>query len=331
MNNKIVIKEISSYHPESVIDNSHFIEHFNKMGNDITNLLKSLGKEKRYVSTNKDETVVTMGIKSAKRVLEKSGIQGKDIDMIVFSSGTAEYVSPATALIIHKEIEGKTDCIAYDLNASCVGMVVAVEQVSRYMLSNPRVGRALVVGADQMFRYARNEDPVTYANFGEASAAVILEKVNDTESGFIDSGFFTLTRSAYQIMLPACGFSKLIEEDMPQYDRRYMWEVNAGNGFASTIDTIEKIFSDNGITSNDITGYCFSQLSKGSIEKICEGLNEDINKFYYIGNEYGYTGTSSPLIVLEKAIEDGKVKRGDHIVFWSLGAGSTACAMLFKY
>ncbi|MDP4147387.1 MAG: 3-oxoacyl-[acyl-carrier-protein] synthase III C-terminal domain-containing protein [Bacillota bacterium] len=141
--------------------------------------------------------------------------------MIVFSSGTAEYVSPATALIIHKEIQGKNECIAYDMNAS--------------------------------------------------------------------------------------------------------------NGFSSTVDTIEKLLRDSGLTTKDITLYCFSQLSKGNTEKICEGLNEDFNKFYFIGNEYGYTGTSSPLIVLEKAIKNGRLQRGHYLMFWSLGAGSTACTMLYKF
>lgn len=331
MRQNIVIKDMASYHPKDVLDNSFFLDHFRKMDNDITDLLQCLGKERRYISTIKEETVVTMGIEACRRVLKKTGLEGKDIDMLVFSSGTAEYVSPATAIIIHKEIQGKNDCIAYDLNASCVGMVVAIEQASRYMLSNPKVNRALIVGSDQMFRYARREDAVTYANFGEASSAVILEKTENTESGFIDSAFYTNSRSAYEIMLPACGFSKLIEDNLPEYDRRYMWEANASNGFSSTVDTIQKLLQDNGLTTDDIKVYCFSQLSKGNTQKICEGLNENFHKFYFIGDEYGYTGSSSPLIVFEKAIENGRVQKGDYLMFWSLGAGSTACTMLYKY
>ena len=59
------------------------------------------------------------------------------------------------------------------------------------------------------------------------------------------------------------------------------------------------------------------------------GIGEE--KSLFIGQEYGYTGTSSPLIALYESIERGIVKRGDYVMFWTIGAGSQNIALLFKY
>lgn len=96
--------------------------------------------------------------------------------MIVFVSGTPEYFWPPNAVAIHQALGGKEEAVVYDMNAACVGMVVAVDQVSRNMLANPHIKRALVVGSEQMHRFAKEEDAVTYASFGDGAAAVLLEK-----------------------------------------------------------------------------------------------------------------------------------------------------------
>lgn len=59
------------------------------------------------------------------------------------------------------------------------------------------------------------------------------------------------------------------------------------------------------------------------------GISDE--KSLYIGNKYGYTGTSSPFIALYEAIEKGKVKRGDYVMIWTFAAGSQGIVILLKY
>ena len=61
------------------------------------------------------------------------------------------------------------------------------------------------------------------------------------------------------------------------------------------------------------------------------GLNISESNSLYIGDAYGYTGTSSPFIVLYEAIKNNKVKRGDYIMFWTIAAGTSHIALLLKY
>jgi 3-oxoacyl-[acyl-carrier-protein] synthase-3 len=56
-----------------------------------------------------------------------------------------------------------------------------------------------------------------------------------------------------------------------------------------------------------------------------------MDKIIYIGDKYGYTGTTSPLISLYEGIQQGRIKRGDTVLFWTVGAGHQFIVMLFKY
>ena len=67
-------------------------------------------------------------------------------------------------------------------------MITALDQASRILMTNKRFKRALVVGGILFSSVGSPNDSVSYSNFGDAAAAVILEKVDEDEKrGFIDS------------------------------------------------------------------------------------------------------------------------------------------------
>lgn len=333
MSTRVAIKDVAVYHPEKAVHNDFYIEHFKRQqGKEIGRLLEALGREKRYIADYPRETTLTMAVEAAKRVLAKANLTGKDIDMVVFVSSTPEYFAPPNSVSIHHAIGGNEHAMVFDMNAACVGMIVAVEQASRMMTANPMVQRALIVASEQLHRYAREEEATTYANFGDGASAVILEKSKNDESGFIDSAYHVNTESIDKITLPACGVSNLYRTDTSDFAKKIKWEnVSNDNAFLSTVKLIEKLLQQNQLTTNEIQSFCFSQLSRKNIYKVQEALNEDMKKFPIVGTEYGYTGSASPFMALEKAVRLGEVKRGDYVVFWSVGAGTTACAMLYRY
>ena len=89
-----------------------------------------------------------MGLNATNNVLEKTNINPGELNLIVFSTSTPEYISPTNALKFYNEIRAGQRTDVYDLNANCAGMLVALEQVSRFMRDNPRIKYALIVGLD---------------------------------------------------------------------------------------------------------------------------------------------------------------------------------------
>ena len=96
-------------------------------------------------------------------------------------------------------------------------------------------------------------------------------------------------------------------------------------------DMIRTLLERNNLSVSDITKCCFSQFALSNILKIQQELGFKDEQISYVGDRFGYTGTSSPFIALHETIESEDIHRGDHVLFWTVGAGFKLVAMLFKY
>ena len=101
MQRNALIREIAYYHPDNIVDNDYYIDHFKQQNKSINGLLHATGRRSRYIATDMNETIVEMGFKAAEKVLKKAYVKPVELDMIVFATGTPEYISPTNALILH--------------------------------------------------------------------------------------------------------------------------------------------------------------------------------------------------------------------------------------
>lgn len=325
----IKMKAIDVYHPKNQLNKAQYIEEFQEKGRDISNFLNIMGRENYYRINNADENSVTMAIEASKKVLKKAELTGDEIDMVIFSSQVPEYTFPSNAIFVHQAIQGKKDCIVYDNNANCAGMTIAVEQASRYMMSSPHVVRALIVGSDYLSLVANPEQEITTANFGDAACAVILEKT-DEETGFIDAIYETDSSFKDNILYPANGFSQYMNKG--EFLGYVDWKPFDGTvSLPYTFEKIQRLLERNHYSMKDVAMCCFSQFALVNIQRIQEHFAIADEKIVYVGDEYGYTGTNSPFITMYEGIESGKIKRGDLVLFWTIGGGHEFICMLFRY
>lgn len=327
---KIKIRDIEVYHGENIVDNSIYFEHFKKRGKDIKHFFEDvMKKDKRYLIDREKENSLTMAIEVSKKLLQKTRLKGSDIDMIVYSSQLPEYVAPPSAVLVHNAIEGKVDCFCYDLNSNCTGMTFSVEQMYRYMSMNKKVNKVLIVGSDFINLEASPDDEAAYGHYGDAACALILEKTNEENCRLVDSDFWTYSSMIDKIKFPKCGFSKLFEADREELYLK--WDNPGCPWLDLSIKKLDEFLELNSITIDDISLVCASQYAYGNIEVIRKKFELDKIRVPYIGDVYGYTGTSSPFIALYESLKDGKVKRGDYILFWTFGAGAEGMTMLIQY
>lgn len=332
MNNNCMITGVAYYHPDHKVDNEYFIEHFKNLGTDIRGLLEATGRSSRYISEDMEETMLTMGFHAVQDVLQKTHIKPSQLNMIVFSSGTPEYIAPSNALIIHSMIGAGQKCAVYDLNANCAGMVVAMEQIARTMRNNPNIKYALLVGSDQLNRYSRYNEAISYSNFGDSACAVMLENVFNTDRGMIDSDFYTNSSHHDKILLPAKGMTNVVHnKDLNIQDKLVKWDPFSLEGaFYSAKISIEELLFRNNISKQQIKKYFMSQFALKNIENVCKELEEDMSKFTFVGDKYGYTGTTSPMLAYANAVKNNELSAGDYIVFWTVGAGTTCVCILYQ-
>lgn len=323
------IRSIEVSHGDIVEENEKYIKHFKKMGKDVEHFFRDIyGRNKRYRIDLKHENTLTLGMSAAKKALAKAELAAEDLDMIVFSSQLPEYVAPPSAALVHAGLHGKRDCICFDINVDCTGMSTALEVVSKYMTASDNINRALIVGCDLLSMTADPKCEYSYGVFGDAACALILEKTT-ADSGLIDSKLSINSEEHGDIVFPTCGFSKLFQiEDKSQF--RLRWNPSATVDIDGAAQDITELLKRNGLTPADVSMFCCSQSVRMFLEKLRSLLSIDEAHSLYVGGEYGYTGTTSPFIVLWKALQKGLVKKGDYVVIWTVGSGRTNIVLLLK-
>lgn len=329
MAGNIRIVDIAVYHPEKIVNNDFYVEHFKSIGKDVKKLHQEVyGRKLSYeIDPDSKENSLTMMIEAAQKVLDKTGLKGSDMDGIIVATQIPEFVVPACAVMVHHAISGSSTAFAHDINSNCASMLVAMENTFRYMQSNPKIKRVLIIGGE----YASGvQDPnceLGYGVFGDAACALVLEKV-DEGSGFIDSSFFINNDYYDQMLFPKCGMSKILDSSR---EERYSIVGKVDCNIDIVQKHIEKMLADNYLKVEDVGAFCFSQLLYKNIDILRNELNIPEDKSIYIGDKYGYTGATSPFIALYELVEQNRINRGDYIMFWTVGAGMQHIFMLIRY
>lgn len=329
----INIASTGIYHPENRVDNNYFIEHFNSLGMEVSGLLTHLEREYRYLSDTPEETVITMGYKASARALKEANMDISDIDLLIFATDTPEYTSPTNAVKVLDMLGGAKIQMAYDTNTNCLGMLTAIDQASRIMMTNKRFKKALVIGGILFSSVSSKYDVVSYANFGDAAAAIILEKCEEEERrGFIDSVHISQTTESNNILMPKIGYSKVIRDEVEnEEDKKWSWEPFDGSFISDAwVGLINELTEDNGLKPSDLDHLIFSQFTIPDARLALKKLGLEESRTTYIGNEYGYTGTTSPILALDRALKTNRITTGNYVTLASMGSGSLISALLFK-
>lgn len=323
------INSISVQHGDKIVGNDVYIEHFKQREKDVEHFLVDIiGRDKRYMFDKESDNSLTISEKAAKDALQKAGLTGADMDMILFSSQLPEYVAPPVSIYLHHLLGGKETCICYDMNANCSGMTICYEQTIKYMSASPNIRRALIVGCDYINMTLNPENENFYGHYGDAACAVVLEKADG--GGMLDS-VYGMNSDQYNIaMVPGCGFSNVFKAKHPSEIqlRHNPMDIDVpGTGEKAIRTLLER----NGLTVPDISAFCMSQYAVCNVKEIGKRLGIAEERAVYIGNEYGYTGTSSPFIALNRAVESGLIKRGDYFILWTIGGGTENIGVLSQY
>lgn len=316
------------YHPENAETNQFVIEQFEQQNVSMQKIQNALGRNNRFVVTEEsEETTLSMGIEAAKGVLRESNISILDIDMIVFVTSTPEHHIPCDAIKIHQALGGKPNTLCYDINVNCIGAFVALDQVSKYLEGSFTAQKALVVCSEKLSRILDPKNPITAFCFSDSSFAFIVEK-DDSSSGLLDVLYHTDSSVCNTVLFPPEGYSCYNPNDVTLWDSSF--DGSGSVNFA--LDDMEEFLEHNDLNIEKIDLFLFSQFSLKNINTICEHFNLPPEKVPFYSREVGYTGSSSPFLALHQYQQKvRKLKRGEHILIWTLGAGYQAGLMLWKY
>src|SRR3984957_8628708 len=115
---------------------------------------------------------------AARRALERAGMSGSDLDLIVLATATPDHTFPATATKVQAQLGMKRGA-AFDIQAVCSGFVFALAMADNAL----RLGQArtaLVIGAETFSRILDWQGRGTCVLFGDGGGAVVLSAAPDS-------------------------------------------------------------------------------------------------------------------------------------------------------
>ncbi|MEG0918053.1 MAG: beta-ketoacyl-ACP synthase 3, partial [Myroides sp.] len=141
------------------------------------------GIKERRILKDKDKGTSFMAIKAAQDLISKTGLDPKEIDLVLMATTTPDMPVASTGVFVATQI-GATNAFAYDLQAACSSFLYGLSTATSYVESG-RYKKVLLIGADKMSSIIDYTDRATCIIFGDGAGAVLVE-ANTEGLGFQD-------------------------------------------------------------------------------------------------------------------------------------------------
>ncbi len=326
---RATITGIGAYAPEQEIPNSYFNE---LLGEDVDSWLRENVNisTRRWCSDN--ESVADLCEQAAKEALNDAELSPEDINLIIVSTDTPEYISPSTASVLQDRL-GLKNAGTFDLNTACAGFVTAMDVASKYIASDERYEHVLVLGGYAMSKYLNKEDKKTVTLFADGAGAVVMSATSE-DKGLLTSDL--KTEGQYNGWMGIYGGATnmpISDQVIANHDHQLKFvhkfpkELNPKNWTEMARDICDRL----GVTPQDVDHYFITQLNFNSINETMDNLQVDRQKAHMVMDQYGYTGSACIPMALHDAYKKGKVKTGDLIIFIGSGGGLAFAAAAVRY
>ncbi|GKQ50669.1 beta-ketoacyl-ACP synthase III [Bradyrhizobium sp. Ce-3] len=319
-----VVLGCGSYLPERVLTNAELASRIDTSDDWI---VQRTGISERHIAAD-DEFTSHLAINAARAALADANIDAQSIDLIVLATSTPDNTFPATAVAVQHGL-GINHGVAFDLQAVCSGFVFALTTADNFLRAGHHK-RALVIGAETFSRILDWSDRGTCVLFGDGAGAVVLEA--QQQSGTIDD------RGVLTTHLRSDGRhkSKLFVDGGPgstktvghlRMEGREVFKHAVG----MITDVIVDAFNATGFTAEDINWFIPHQANKRIIDASAHKLHIAPQKVVLTVDKHGNTSAASIPLALTVAVRDGRVKKGDLVLFEAMGGGFTWGSALVRW
>ena len=282
------------------------------------------GIERRHIAAD-DQATSDLALEASRAALEDAGIGPQDIDLVIVGTTTPDLIFPNVACLVQQKL-GIPACPAFSIEAACSGFVYALTTADQFMRGG-MARRALVIGAETMSRIIDWTDRETCVLFGDGAGAVVLESAD--EPGVLYSKIAADGR--YRDLLYA---SKGVSA-RPSDPNDSALKMKGNEVFKVAVKTLESIvdevMTENGLEKGAIDWLIPHQANIRIIKATARRLQMPMDRVVLTVAEHGNTSAASVPMALDTAIKDGRVRRGDLLLFEAFGGGFTWGANLVRY
>lgn len=281
------------------------------------------------------ETTADFATNAALNALADAGLTGDDIGLFIVGTDTPEYISPATSIVVQGRIQKKeTWASTFDVSASCASFTIAFDNAARIMATDPTIKYAVVVGVYNMPAYLRADDAFGYSLFADGAGAVVLGRTDKTDSNYIGSQLLTDGTQFDFIGVYAGGTKMPVTKEILDTNQQGLLSLQPMPGDRNVRlwpMVVNKLLDKYDLKVEDVDHFIFTQINHSVITEVMEILGVPMTKTTTVMDKYGYTGSGCVPMAFHHAVTEGRIKRGDRVLFMASGAGLAVGSNLFVY
>ncbi len=325
---KVKIGAIGCHVPERVLNN-HDLEKLVDTSNEW--ILERTGIHERRIAAP-DVATSDMAVEAARAALIQRGIDASEVDAILVCTVTPDMLFPSTACLVQDRL-GATKAWGYDLVAACSSFVYGLTTAA-HLVGGGTHQKVLVIGADTMSRIIDYTDRATCVLFGDGAGAMLVEAAEDDFDGFIGfenqvdgSGGEFLKMPAGGSRMPASAETVEKRLHYVHQDGQQVFKFAVRSLYESCRNLLEK----NNLKPDDISLLVPHQANLRIINATADRLKIDPSRVVINIQRYGNTTNGTIPLATWDAVQEGRLKKGDLVLFAAVGAGFTVGANLWRW
>jgi len=267
---------------------------------------------------------------AGRHALAAAGLEPTDLDLIVMATVTPEITCPSNAAVLQERL-GAVNAAAFDLNAACSGFVYGLSTVAS-MVASGAASRVLLIGAEKLHFVMDYRDRNTCVLFGDGAGAVVVERT-DPGAGVlaIDLGADGATGST--MVFETLGTRGELSAERDPARNRLHFEGQAVFKIAvkGIADSVRRALDRAGLGVDDVDVVVPHQANERIIRAATARLGVPDEKVVVNIAQHGNTSAASIPMALCDAMDQGRIRPGDVVVFTAFGAGVTWGSVVLRW
>jgi len=320
MSRRAVIAGTGSALPERRVSNAELARQVDTSDEWI---VERTGIRFRHIA-GEGETTATLATDAARRALDAAGIAPSAVGLIVLATATPDQTFPASATKVQSAL-GIDDCVAFDVQAVCSGFLYALS-VAESMIRGGTADVAIVIGSETFSRILDWEDRGTCVLFGDGAGAVVLKAEDNGDRGILSVSLHADGRHNELLYVDGgpstTGMVGKLRMKGKEVFRHAV--VNLSSVLGEALDRA-------GLAVADVDWVVPHQANRRILDATARKLGLSPDKVVITVDEHANTSAASVPLAFDVAVRDGRIKRGDLIVFEAMGGGFTWGAAVVRY
>ena len=290
-------------------------------------------RRRRIADISAGETNSALAAKAAQQALDAAGLQPNDIDRIFVATVSPDHVMPSTACLVQEKL-GARRAGALDLSAACSGFVYGLE-IANSLVRTGAVENVLLIGSEVLSSIVNWEDRGTCILFGDGAGATVIGRAPSSSKSEIYSTHLYANGWAKDLFFLPAGGSTMPTSASVLENKLQFVQMKGKEIFKVAVkmlaDCSLEALNKNGYALKDISWIVPHQANLRIIEALAKRLDFPMERVIVNIEDYGNTSAATVPTAFDRAVREGRIQRGDLVLFTVFGAGLTYGSALLRY